>query len=298
MTTEAQVYETRLEDWKRAWFRVRRSRLALIGFALVVAVIAAAILAPVLAPFPQDAGKVVRFDQAHKAPSRAHLFGTDEIGRDILSRVLFGSRMSIALGLVVLTISLGIGVPLGLIAGYSGGTVSVAIMRLTDILLAIPPLVMALAVSALFKPSLTNSMIAISFIWWPWYTRLVHGEVLHVKGEQFLEAARGMGASPWRIMFVEILPNCLSPIIVKATLDMGFVILLGAGLSFLGLGAQPPTPAWGTMVAEGRVYLPDNWWAATFPGLAIFFTVMGFNLLGDGLRDLLDVGLDGSGGGA
>lgn len=298
MTVEARGYTTRLDDWKRAWYRVRRNRLALVGLAVVLAVTAVAVLAPVLAPHPEDAGKVVRFDQAHQPPSRTHPFGTDEIGRDILSRAMFGSRLSIVLGLAVLAIALAIGVPLGLIAGYWGGTVNVVIMRLTDITLAIPPLVLALAVSALFKPSLTNSMIAISFVWWPWYTRLVQGEVLHLKEEQFLEAARGMGAGRWRIMFREILPNCLSPIIVKATLDMGFVILLGAGLSFLGLGAQPPTPAWGTMVAEGRVYLPDNWWAATFPGLAIFVTVMGFNLLGDGLRDLLDVEFDGAGGGA
>jgi len=250
------------------------------------------VFAPYLAPYPEDAGAVVKFDQAHIRPGPGHWFGTDQIGRDILSRVFFGSRISLVLGLVVLTISLGVGIPLGLIAGYWGGTVNTLIMRATDIFLAIPPTVLALAVSSALAPNLTNSMIAVSFGWWPWFTRLVQGEVLSVKEEQFIEASRSLGASKFRIAFKDILPNVLSPIIVKATLDMGFVILIGASLSFLGLGAQPPTPAWGTMIAEGRIYLPESWWVATFPGVAIFVTVLGFNLLGDGLRDVFDVDLD------
>ncbi len=281
-----------MEDWKRAWYRLRRSTVSLIGLGIVIGLILMAIFAPFLAPYPEDAGSVVKFKEAHLPPGQAHWFGTDEVGRDILSRVIYGSRISLVLGFAVLTLALVVGVPLGLIAGYWGGRVNTVIMRLTDIFLAIPPTVLALAVSSALAPNLTNSMIAVSFGWWPWFTRLVQGEVLSVKEEQFVEASRSLGASRFRIIFKDILPNVLSPIIVKATLDMGFVILIGASLSFLGLGAQPPTPAWGTMIAEGRIYLPESWWVATFPGLAIFVTVLGFNLLGDGLRDVFDVDLD------
>ncbi len=280
------------EDWKRAWYRVRKSTVSLLGLGTIVVVMAIAVFAPYLAPYPEDAGAVVKFQEAHTPPTWEHPFGTDEIGRDVLSRVICGSGISLVLGFVVLTISIGIGVPLGLIAGYWGGTVNAIIMRVTDVFLAVPPIVLALALSSALTPNLTNSMIAISFAWWPWYTRLLQGEVLSVKEEQFVEASRSIGAGKVRIACKDILPNVLSPVIVKATLDMGFVILLGAGLSFLGLGAQPPTPAWGTMIAEGRVYLPESWWIATFPGLAIFVTVLGFNLLGDGLRDVFDVDLD------
>jgi len=277
------------ESWRRAWYRFRRNRLSVFGLGLVLLVLLAAIFAPYLAPYPEDAGSVVKFAQAHRPPCGRFWFGTDEVGRDILSRVIFGSRISLALGVLVLTIAAGVGVPLGLIAGYWGGTAGAVIMRVTDTFLAIPPLVLALAVSAVLPPSFVTTMVAIAFAWWPWYARLVHGEVLSVREEQYVQAAETVGASRWRVAFVEIMPNCLAPVIVKLTLDMGFVILMGAVLSFLGLGVQPPKPAWGTMIAEGRVYLPANWWGVTLPGLAIFVTVMGFNLLGDGLRDVLDV---------
>jgi len=284
------------QDWSRAWYRLRKSTVSLVGLGIVISLLLVAVFAPYLAPYPEDGGAVVRFSEAHSAPSWAHPFGTDEVGRDVLSRVILGSRISLILGFVVLSIALLVGIPLGLIAGYWGGGVNTVIMRLTDIFLAVPPTVLALAVSSALSPSLTNAMIAVSFGWWPWFTRLVQGEVLSVKEEQFVEASRSLGASKFRIVFKDILPNILSPVIVKATLDMGFVILIGASLSFLGLGAQPPTPAWGTMIAEGRIYLPESWWAATFPGLAIFVTVLGFNLLGDGLRDVFDVDLDRWGG--
>jgi peptide/nickel transport system permease protein len=189
-------------------------------------------------------------------------------------------------------VAIGIGVPLGLIAGFWGGKVNSVIMRLTDIFLSIPSIILAMAVAAIMEPSLFNSMVAISFGWWPWFTRLVQAETLKIKNEQFILASEGIGASKWRIAFIEILPNCLSTIIVKASTDIGFVILTGASLGFLGLGAQPPAPEWGTMVAEGRVYLPTMWWQTTFPGLAILVTVLGFNLLGDGLRDFFDVRVD------
>ncbi len=289
ISEQAVLQAGRREEWRRAWYRMRRSAVSLVGLAIVLIVVLAAIFAPYITPYPEDAGNAVHFANAQEPPSLKHPFGTDEIGRDVLTRVIFGARISLVLGVVVLSIAIGIGVPLGLIAGYWGGRVSTIIMRVTDIFLAIPPLVLALAVSAALTPNLTTSMVAIAFGWWPWFTRLVYGEVLSVKQELFVEAAYSLGASRLRIAFKEILPNVLSPILVKGTLDMGFVILIGASLSFLGLGAQPPTPAWGTSIAEGRVYLPGVWWTATFPGLAIFITVLGFNLLGDGLRDIFDV---------
>jgi len=280
------------QEWRKMWFRFTRSPLSVAGLSIVVVLILAAVLAPVLAPYPRHAGVFVDFDRGLQPPSARNWLGTDDAGRDILSRIIFGARISLTLGVVVLAIAVGLGVPLGLIAGYWGGRVGDWIMRITDVFLAVPPIALALAVTAALRPTLTNAMIAIAFAWWPWYTRLVYGQVLSLKEQQFVEASRSLGASRWRIAFREILPNAWSPIIVKLTLDMGFVILTGSGLSFLGLGAQPPTPEWGTMIAEGRTYLPGVWWAATFPGLAIFVAVLGFNLLGDGLRDVFDVEIE------
>jgi peptide/nickel transport system permease protein len=279
-------------EWVRAWHRMRKNSLSMIGLVIVLTAILAAVFAPWITPYPEDAGKAVYFDRILQPPSSEHIFGTDEVGRDILSRIIYGARISLVLGFTVLTLAIAIGVPLGLIAGFWGGKVNTIIMRTADVFLSIPSLVLALAIAAVLQPTLTNIMIAVSFSWWPWFTRLVQGEVLSLKNEQFVQASLGLGASKLRVTFKEILPNCISPIIVKSTLDMGFVILMGASLGFLGLGAQPPTPEWGTMIAEGRVYLPDTWWAATFPGLAIFITVLGFNLLGDGLRDVFDVQVD------
>lgn len=272
--------------------KLLRNKLTLVGFVLVSIVILCAIFANVLAPHPEDVTGAIDFASMNLPPSSEYWFGTDEVGRDIFSRVLFGAQYSLIMGVVVLSIAIIIGVPLGLIAGFWGGKVNTIIMRLTDIFLSIPSIILAMAVAAIMEPSLVNSMIAISFGWWPWFTRLVQAETLKIKNEQFILASKGIGASNWRIAFIEILPNCLSTIIVKASTDIGFVILTGASLGFLGLGAQAPTPEWGTMVAEGRVYLPTMWWQTTFPGLAILFTVLGFNLLGDGLRDYFDVRVD------
>jgi len=282
----------RRREWRRMWLRFRQSTLSVVGLAIVSIVILAAVVAPLIAPYPRHAGAFVDFEHQLQPPAPRNLLGTDDAGRDVLSRILFGARISIVLGAAVLVIAVTVGVPLGLIAGYWGGRVGDLIMRVTDVFLAIPPIALALAVSAALRPNLTNAMLAIALAWWPWYTRLVYGQVLSLKEEQFVEASRGLGAGPWRIAFREILPNAWSPIIVKITLDMGFVILTAAGLSFLGFGAQPPTPEWGTMIAEGRTYLPGFWWMATFPGLAIFVTVLGFNLLGDGLRDVFDVQIE------
>lgn len=284
--------KSKKSEWNRSLRRLWKNKSSVAGLIIVLTVILLAILAPWIAPYPEDAGKVVHFDRMLHPPSADYWFGTDEVGRDIFSRVLYGARISLSLGFFVILISLIIGVPLGLIAGFWGGKVNAVIMRLTDIFLSVPSLVLALAVAAIMEPTLTNIMFALSFSWWPWITRLIQGEVLILKNEQFVLASTGLGASKWRIAFMEILPNCISPVIVKSTLDIGFVILMGASLGYLGLGAQPPTPEWGTMIAEGRGYLPDSWWASTFPGLAIFITILGFNLLGDGLRDVFDVQID------
>jgi peptide/nickel transport system permease protein len=288
-TSESVRRDARIEQAKRAYRRLSRNTLSLVGIGMILAIVFVAIFAPLIAPYPDAVTGEPHFDEKTEAPSVDHLMGTDRLGRDIFSRVLYGARISILMGIVVLSIAIGIGVPLGLVAGYVGGWPGTVIMRITDVFLAVPPIILALAVAALVEPTLWNAMIAISFAWWPWYTRLVNGEVVSVKEEEFIEASESMGAGWLRVSFKEILPNVIAPITVKASLDMGFVILVGAALSFLGLGATPPTPSWGAMIAQGRDYVTSFWWMSTFPGLAISFTVLGFNLLGDGLRDLFDV---------
>jgi peptide/nickel transport system permease protein len=268
----------------RTFAALRHSPLTLIGLALSLFIIAVAVFAPWVAPYPEDAGAVVKFQQRLQPPSAEHWFGTDIVGRDVLSRVVIGSRVSLVTALTVIVAATLIGVPLGIIAGYWSGWTGASIMRLNEIFLAIPSLVFVLVVSALLGPSLP---VTIALAWWTWYARLAFGETLSLKQEQFVDAARTAGASGLRIAFGEILPNLSSVLIVKITLDLGYVILLGASLGFLGLGPQPPAPEWGTMVAEGREQLPDAWWLTTFPGLAVFAAVVGFNLLGDGLNDIL-----------
>jgi peptide/nickel transport system permease protein len=206
--------------------------------------------------------------------------------------VILGAQLSLSIAIAVIALALLIGVPLGLFAGYQGGHGGMFIMRVADVFLSIPPLVLALAAAAALSPSLWASMVAISLAWWPWYTRLVYAEVLRVKQELFVEASRAMGTPRWRIVVMDVFPHAFPPVVVKASLDLGFVILLAASLSFLGLGAQPPAPDWGTMVAQARTYLPANWWGVTFPGMAIALAVLAFNLLGDALRDLFDVEIE------
>jgi len=279
----------RLRNLERNRRRLFGNTLSVVGFLMILTVVLVAILAPIIAPYPEHAGNITEFGQTLQPPSLDHPMGTDAVGRDVLTRVIYGARLSLLMGIVVLTIAIGIGVPLGLIAGYMGGRVNSVIMRTTDIFLAIPPVLLALAVAAALSSNLWTAMVAIAFGWWTWYARLVQGEVLSVKENEFVEASESLGAGWFRVAFREILPNIIAPITVKATLDMGAVILVGAALSFLGLGAQPPTPTWGGMIAIGRDYVLNQWWMATFPGLAISFTVLGFNLFGDGLRDMFDV---------
>jgi peptide/nickel transport system permease protein len=262
--------------------------LTTFGLLVIFALLITAIFAPFLAPFPDQGKGLSNLDERLEQPTFKHPLGTDNLGRDILSRIIFGARISLKAAIVVVMISMSIGVPLGLIAGYFGGKIDDIIMRFADMILAFPSLLLAIAIVASLGPSLINALIAIALPWWPWYTRLMRSQVISVKEMQFVESARAIGASRWRIMFRHILPNCLSPIIVNATVDMGYVILAIASLGFLGLGTQPPAADWGVMVSDGREFFMKQWWISTFSGAAIFLTVLAFNLTGDGIREALD----------
>jgi peptide/nickel transport system permease protein len=243
---------------------------------------------PWIVPYPGDgAGNV---DMAHmlQPPNATHWFGTDEMGNDILTRVVLGASTSLQIGLIITLGAAGVGVPLGVISGFLGGPARVAIMALTDLFLSVPSLVLAVAIVTVLGPGIVNAMIALAIVWWPGYVRLIDSKTMALKEENFVEAARALGASTSRILFRYLLPNCVSPLIVKASMDMGAAILAAAGLGFIGLGARAPTPEWGAMLSVARGYLPEWWWYALYPGLAIYLSVLGFNLLGDGLRDILD----------
>lgn len=266
-----------------------RNPLSAFGIVLVALVVLGAAFADVIAPFPEHRGAVVDFLNFNKAPEWPYIFGTDLVGRDLFSRILYAYRISLLLAVVVLAVAVPIGVVTGLIAGYFGGWTEAILMRITDIFLSIPPLVLAMSMMGLLEPTLVNGMLAVTAMWWPWYTRLVYNLTRAEKEEGYVLAAEVIGASRVHIIFREILPNCIPAILTKMTLDVGFVILIASSLSFLGLGVQPPTPDMGSMVAEGAKYLPDSWWLTVFPGLAILVVVFGFNLLGDALREILGV---------
>ena len=273
----------------RALKILTRNPLSALGVFLVVMVVLAAALAPWIAPFPTHNGAIVDFAFANQGPTARNWMGTDLVGRDIFSRILYAYQISLFLGLVVLAIAPPIGAMIGLLAGYLGGWTESILMRIVDVFLSIPPLVLAIAMMGVLEPTLTNAMLAVTAMWWPWYARLVYSIARSEREEGYVLAAEVIGASTAHITFREILPNCLPAIITKMTLDMGFVIIIASSLSFLGLGVQPPTPDLGSMVAEGARYLPDSWWMTVFPGLAILVAVFGFNLLGDGLREVMGV---------
>jgi peptide/nickel transport system permease protein len=281
----------RPELYRRAWYNFSRNRLSVIGLVVVLIIVILAAIGPYIAPYPAHSRAFVDFANANKPPSSAHWFGTDNIGRDILSRILFALRSALLMGLLVLAIAVPVGVVLGVVAGYLRGSwPEMIVMRITDIFLSIPAMVLALAIASVLAPSLRNAMLAVTVMWWPWYTRLVYGLACSLRNEYFVRAAELTGASIWHIMFREILPNCLAPIMTKMTLDMAWVIMIGASLSFVGLGEQPPIPALGNMVSDGSRFMPDQWWMTVFPALAIMLIVLPFNLLGDGVRDLFAMG--------
>ena len=267
---------------------LRANPLLLAGLLTALFIVVVAVFAPLLAPFPGDAGTATHPFAVLKAPSAAHWFGTDQVGRDVLSRVIYGARISPLVAVIVLVIACLIGIPLGIAAGYFGGWVDEVIMRVTDVFLAFPSLLLALALAAVLPTSLTSLTIAIAVTWWPWYTRLIRGQAASVAGRPYIDSCRALGIPRWRIITRHILPNSVTPLIVQVSLDVGGVILTASALSFLGLGAQDPTPDWGLMVAEGQNYFTTAWWVVTFPGIAILVTAFAFNLIGDGLRDLLD----------
>jgi len=270
-----------LETWKR----LKKSKLALVGFVILIILFLVAIFANVIAPYgyaEQNLKATFQF------PSAKHIFGTDEFGRDIFSRVIFGSRISLEVGFIAVTIAVIIGGLLGAVAGYYGGKIDNFIMRSMDVLLAIPQILLAISIVAALGPGIINLMIAVGISSIPGYARIVRASVLSVKYQEFVEAARAVGSSNSRIIFKHILPNVMAPIIVQATLGVALAILTAAGLSFIGLGIQPPTPEWGSMLSSGRGYIRDYWYMTMFPGLAIVITIFALNVVGDGIRDALD----------
>ncbi len=283
-TTLAEARPTRAE-WTRIWSSLRRNRGAMIGLGITLLLVVIAILAPIISPHDPT---LMGAGGSLESPSTAHPFGTDKFGRDLFSRIVAGSRLTFFIGVLAVAISCTIGSSLGLLSGYFGGTVDSVIMRAVDVMFSFPDILIALSVVALLGPSLQNAVIAVGISAIPWYARVVRGTVMVEHEKQYFEAARSLGAGHWRLVLRHILPNSLPPILVLATLGFSTAILSAAALSFLGLGAQPPEPEWGLELALGRDLMRQAWWIMTFPGIAIAVTVLGFNLLGDGMREALD----------
>ncbi|ACZ18252.1 ABC transporter permease [Thermanaerovibrio acidaminovorans] len=279
--------------WADAWLRFKRNKLAMAGLIMTITVILAAVFAPVIAPY--DPVKQLIWTEGMSArlaaPSAKHIMGTDLYGRDIFSRILYGARISLQIGIFATVVSLLIGIPMGAIAGYVGGKVDDFISWVMNVIYAFPFLLFVLAVVAVFKdPGLSTVYVAIGLISWVSIARVLRAQFMQLREMEFVEAAKALGLPSWRILFVHILPSAMAPVIVQATMGMGGIIMIEAGLAFLGFGAQPPTPSWGLMISEGQQYLASGiWWWSIFPGLAIMYTVLAFNFLGDGLRDALDV---------
>jgi peptide/nickel transport system permease protein len=289
MTTE--TLEVRLPAQRRITFAMRALHFAkhnvlfVVGSTLFLLIVLGAIFAPLIAPYDPVA---INFADKLSPPSWQHLMGANELGQDIFSQVLFGARTSLMVGVVVIGLAIAVGVPIGLLAGYFGGRLDTALMRVSDVFLAFPPLLLPIAITAALGTGLFNAMAALAVSWFPWYSRIVRGAVMRVKNELYISAAKAMGVRDARIMIRHALPNSLTPIIVQGSMDFGYAILAAASLSFIGIGAQPPTPEWGLMAALSRDRFLDNWWTVAFPGLAIFVTVLAVNLVGDGVRDTLD----------
>jgi len=272
----------------KAWAVYRSNPLSVAGLVIVGAIVFMSIFANYLTPYPEHVGAIGDFAAMNAGPSEAYRLGTDTMGRDLFTRIVYGYRLSLIMAIVVLAIATPIGVIVGLVAGYKGGWTDYVLMRITDVFLAVPPLVLAMAIMGFLEPTLINGMLAITAMWWPWYARLIYNVTRAEAQEGYVLAANTVGASTGHILFREILPNCWPSILTKMTLDIGFVILMASSLSFLGLGVQPPTPDLGSMVADGAKYMPDAWWLTVWPALAILLVVLGFNLVGDGLREAFE----------
>jgi len=267
---------------------ILRDPLALFGVFVIVALIILALFGPSIAPYPEQGRGRTNVPDRFAPPSDQYWLGADQLGRDILSRIIIGTSIAVRVPAIVVSLAVLIGAPLGALAGYFGGWVDQLIMRVTDLFLAFPSLLLAVAIVAALGPGLANAMLAITISWWPWYTRLVRGVTISLRERYFVEAARSIGVPDGIVILRHILPNCVTPILVQATIDFGTVILAASSLAFIGLGTQPPDPDWGLMVSQGRSFILDQWWISTFPGMAIFVGVLAFNLLGDTLRDILD----------
>lgn len=272
--------------WRSLFNFWLRNPLAIAGLSIVLVNLVVALFSSWLVPYDPIKPDL---DRKLQAPSPEHILGTDDMGRDILSRIIAGTSISLGSALLIIAVSATVGMVIGLSAGFIGGWVDDLLMRLTDIFLAFPALILAMAIAATLGPSLQNALLAVASVWWPWYARLARGQVMAIRHREYVQAAQALGASSLNVIFRHILPNSLTPLIVQATLDVGNTILLTASLSFIGLGAQPPTPEWGAMVSVGRLYMLSYWWVPTAPGFAILLSVLGFNLLGDAVRDFADV---------
>ncbi len=267
------------------WKRLRRNRMAMLGLVIIVVLILSAVFAPLIAPYGYDDQDVNR---AFLGPSLHHLFGTDNLGRDIFSRILYGGRISLTMGLISVSLSSVVGIFLGALAGYYGGKLDDIIMRVLDVLMAMPNILLAIAIAAALGPGLVNCMVAVGISTVPRFARVVRGPILSIRNQEYIEAATAVNASDRRIIFRHVLPNVMAPIIVQATLYIANAVMAASSLSFLGMGVQPPSPEWGAMLSAGRQYIREYWHIVTFPGIAIMLTVFSLNVLGDGLRDALD----------
>ncbi|MBA1336191.1 MAG: Dipeptide transport system permease protein DppC [Firmicutes bacterium] len=283
-----ETMKPKIKAFRESIYLLTRNKLTAIALYIILLIVLVALFSPYIIPYPEHISDEANINNKFLPPSGKHFFGTDEIGRDIFSRVLYGTRVSITTGILSVGLAVLIGVPVGAIAGFIGGTIDEVTMRITDMFLSFPPLLLAIVLVSILGPSLNNAIIAIAVSWWPWYTRLVRGQAISLRERKFIQAAETIGTPKHKIILKHIIPNTISPVIVQASMDMGGVILTIASLSFLGLGAQPPTPEWGLMISISRKYFPDVWWYSIFPGLAIFVTVLAFNLLGDGVREILD----------
>ena len=279
----------RKDAMQKAWFRFSRNKLSVVGLVIVLLVILSAVFAPYITPYPEHSGSYVDLMNANQAPSSAHIFGTDTVGRDVFTRIVFSFRGALKMAALVLVIAVPFGSMMGLLAGFAKGSwIDTVIMRLTDIFLSVPSLILAMAIAAILEPNLTNSMLAITVTWWPWYARITYNIASSTRNEYYVINAELIGESKIKVLLKQILPNCYSTVFTKMALDVGWVVLNGASLSFLGMGEQAPIPSLGGMISDGYSYMPELWWLTVFPALAIIFIIVGFNFLGDGLRDVLD----------